>query len=495
MFRVRSSLSAGGDSAARPIQRRPAGLAVGIPVVALMILLAVVGGAAEHGAGTAQLRRGPASILLSVLMTLSGFAGVASLMLLFWALVTRNRRSLDGSAPKRHSPVLVTGVLLAIFACFTALLALAARKRYVQPLLGLTGRPDIRSAAAGHPLPFNTAASFATSSIVIAIVAIVALVRIARSMGWKRVLRGLHSPLASSETDREEAARPTDLGTLSLQLAAVSVADPTAEPDPRAGRDLLLSADAGGRRPRRPPARCGGNSDRVPAANAGDDRNRGRARNYSHRPVRGGPLQPASCRRVDALRRHRCPRRPAQRPPGGSRRLTRVIWATFATLAVLVAIALGIALGVGAPDPAAIERAAAAAFGLLGLGAGSIAVSSAVGVGQQSSRRPRLLDAEAADAGTANLVALERSLRFGASTAGDFHAHVAAQARRSRQVAARPSRCLAVRAGPSRRTSRPDGYALVDPSGSPPADRFEPGVAIERVDSLVDRLEALGAKR
>jgi hypothetical protein len=82
-------------------------------------------------------------------------------------------------------------------------------------------------------LPFNTAASFATSSIVIAIVAIVALVRIARSMGWKRVLRGLHSPLASSETDREEAARPTDLGTLSLQLAAVSVADPTAEPDPR----------------------------------------------------------------------------------------------------------------------------------------------------------------------------------------------------------------------------------------------------------------------
>jgi len=198
-----------------------------------MILLAVVGGAAEHGAGTAQLRRGPASILLSVLMTLSGFAGVASLMLLFWALVTRNRRSLDGSAPKRHSPVLVTGVLLAIFACFTALLALAARKRYVQPLLGLTGRPDIRSAAAGHPLPFNTAASFATSSIVIAIVAIVALVRIARSMGWKRVLRGLHSPLASSETDREEAARPTDLGTLSLQLAAVSVADPTAEPDPR----------------------------------------------------------------------------------------------------------------------------------------------------------------------------------------------------------------------------------------------------------------------
>jgi len=216
------------------MRRRPTSLALGLIVIALIILLAVIGGAAEHGAGTAQLRRGPASIVLSVLMTLSGFAGVASLMLLFWALVTRNRRSLDGSAPKRHSPVLVTGVLLAIFACFAALLALAARKRYVQPLLGLTGRPGIHSAPAGHPLPFNTVASFATSSIVIAIVAIVALVRIARSMGWKRVLHGLHSPSASDEIDPEEAAaRPAEVGTLSRKLAAVSVADPTAEPDPR----------------------------------------------------------------------------------------------------------------------------------------------------------------------------------------------------------------------------------------------------------------------
>ena len=139
--------------------------------------------------------------MLSVLITLAGLAGVASLVMLFWALVTRNRRSLDGSAPKRHSPVLVTGVLLAIFTCFTALLALAARNRYVQPLLGLTGRPGYpQRPTPADPLPFNTAASFTTSSIVIAIVAIVALVRIVRSMGWRRVLRGLHSPLASSET-------------------------------------------------------------------------------------------------------------------------------------------------------------------------------------------------------------------------------------------------------------------------------------------------------
>ncbi len=175
--------------------------------------------------------------------------------------------------------------------------------------------------------------------------------------------------------------------------------------------------------------------------------------------------------------------------------MTRAVWATFVTLAVLVAIALGIALGIGAPDPGPIERAAAAAVGLLGLGAGSIAVASAVEAGQQSKRRPRPLDAEATDAGTANLVALERSLRFGASTAGDFHARV-----RPRLVALAKSRLASRGVSLSERERAvellgPDGYALIDPSGAPPPDRFEPGVSIDRVNRLLDRLEALGTPR
>jgi len=175
--------------------------------------------------------------------------------------------------------------------------------------------------------------------------------------------------------------------------------------------------------------------------------------------------------------------------------LTRAVWATFATMAVLLAIALGIALGVGAPHPAAIDRAGAAAFGLLGLAAGSVAVASAVGAGQPSSRRPRPLDAESTDAGTANLVALERSLRFGASTAGDFHARV-----RPRLVALASSRLASHGISLSERDRAvqllgADGYALVDPSGSPPVDRFEPGVPVDRVDLLLDRLEALGTSR
>jgi hypothetical protein len=49
--------------------------------MALVILLAVVGASAEHGTGAAQLRRGPASVVLSVLFTLAGLAGVGSLAL------------------------------------------------------------------------------------------------------------------------------------------------------------------------------------------------------------------------------------------------------------------------------------------------------------------------------------------------------------------------------------------------------------------------------
>jgi hypothetical protein len=36
-----------------------------------------------------------------------------------------------------------------------------------------------------------------------------------------------------------------------------------------------------------------------------------------------------------------------------------------------------------------------------------------------------------------------------------------------------------------------DAYALVDPDGTPPADRFEPGVPLDQVRRLLDRLEAL----
>lgn len=227
------SPSAGSGTPTKDPTGRPARLTLGIGVVGLLVLLAVVGASAEHGAGTAELRRGPASVVASSLITLAGLAGVGSLVLLVWGLVTRNRRTLDSSAPKRHSPILVSGVLLAILACFAALLALAARNRHVAPL-ALAGRPLSRAGSTGSSLPFNTAASVTTSGIVVGIIALLVLAKMVRSIGWRRVLRRLHAlpALADTEPDDSHGAR-AELEALGRELAELTVADPATEPDPR----------------------------------------------------------------------------------------------------------------------------------------------------------------------------------------------------------------------------------------------------------------------
>ena len=63
---VQSSPSAGNASANNESTSRSTRLAFGVAVVTLLIPLAVIGASAEHGAGTAQLRRGPASVVLSL---------------------------------------------------------------------------------------------------------------------------------------------------------------------------------------------------------------------------------------------------------------------------------------------------------------------------------------------------------------------------------------------------------------------------------------------
>ena len=231
---MQSSSSMGSVTLSQRAASRSTRLALGIAVVGLLVLLAVVGGSAEHGAGAAQLRRGPASIVLSVLVTLAGLAGVVSLALLFWGLVTRNRRTLDGSTPHRHSPILVAGAALAIFACLSGLLALAARQRHLQSLTGLGGRPVFRVGPGTNSLPFNAVASFATSGIVVGVIVLLVVVKLVRSVGWRRVLRRRGSPAADTGTgpDETDARRPR-LETQSIQLTCLTVADPDAEPDPR----------------------------------------------------------------------------------------------------------------------------------------------------------------------------------------------------------------------------------------------------------------------
>jgi len=175
--------------------------------------------------------------------------------------------------------------------------------------------------------------------------------------------------------------------------------------------------------------------------------------------------------------------------------MTKALAASFLTMAALVGIALTIALIVGVPHPVVIERAAAAAFGLLGLGAGSIALSAVVEAGQPARRVPPRGEAELADSSVASFVALERSLRFGASTAGDFYAHVRPRlASITRTRLAERGMALSDKNGAMDLLGT-DSYALVDPAAAPPADRFEPGIALSRVRQLVEILEMLGERR
>lgn len=174
--------------------------------------------------------------------------------------------------------------------------------------------------------------------------------------------------------------------------------------------------------------------------------------------------------------------------------MTRALWGMFLTLAAIVAAALAVALGIGVPHPALVERAAAGAFGLVGLGAGSIALSGAVDAGALG-RRPRPGEEPQTDAGLAELLGLERALRFGTSSAGDFHAQVRPRlVPLARMCLARSGVALSDRTRVSSLIGD-ENWELVDPDAEPPPDRFRPGVPLGRLSVLVARLEALGERR
>jgi len=202
--------------------------------VALLLVLAVIGGSAEHAAGAYHLRRGPASVVLSVLITLAGFAGVASVVLLFWGLVTRKTRSLESSAKRRRSPILVSGAVVALFACLAALLALAARKGPLKTVIGGGGNVGAHGHTSGNPIPFNLPASMATVAVVGGIIAAVVLLNLVRSLGWRRAFRRLHALRGAEDLEADQAASEGGrLEALSRELGELSLADPLREPDPR----------------------------------------------------------------------------------------------------------------------------------------------------------------------------------------------------------------------------------------------------------------------
>jgi hypothetical protein len=209
-------------------------LALGFTLATVLILLAVVGASAQNGADVAELRRGPASVVLSVLITLAGLAGVGSLVLLFWGLVTRNRKNSDSSSGRGRSPVLVIGALLAIFAGLAGLLVLAVRQRHLQSIPALHATPGLHGGPTTSPLPFNQAASFTTSGLIICLVLFLVLLRLARSVGWRRALRRFAPFGSHADSDLETEPVPASgAESFGPQLAGLRVKDPTSEPDPR----------------------------------------------------------------------------------------------------------------------------------------------------------------------------------------------------------------------------------------------------------------------
>ena len=415
MLTMQASPSA--DATAALVPRRPlprsGGLAVGFALVAALILLAVIGATWQHGPGAAALRRGPASVVLSVLITLAGLAGVASLALLFWGLVTRNRRRPDDSGRRGRSPLLVVAILLAVFACLAGLLVLAVRQRHLGAIPALHVAPVLHGPTSA-PLPFNQAASFTTSGIVAVVVVFLVLARLARSIGWRRALRRLGRFGPQPGNDKESFSAPgQEAEPIGSYLAALSVQDPTTEPDPRRAviacylRLLDVAARHGAQR------REAETPTEYLRRVAHGYRCRRGSSHLSHGSVRARPLQPPDRGRVDEGRRYLRPLRVAAGLRRRSTQLTRGLWAGLFTIASLVAVALAIALAVGAPHPAVIERAAAAAFGLLGIGAGSIALSAAVEAGLPKEPRLGRLEDDLVDAGAARLLDMERSLRLG----------------------------------------------------------------------------------
>lgn len=168
----------------------------------------------------------------------------------------------------------------------------------------------------------------------------------------------------------------------------------------------------------------------------------------------------------------------------------------------LSTIGIALALGLGAPDPGAAERSYASALGLI---AWSVAVTwlgeisrrqgargakraAELGITAQE-RRLDSSDAASSDPAVLVLVDLERNLRLGRLTIGDYQALL--RPRLADLAATRLARLGMPITSPAARSALGDSYALVDPARAQPVDRGAPGVSLDAVAELVSRLEEL----
>jgi hypothetical protein len=175
--------------------------------------------------------------------------------------------------------------------------------------------------------------------------------------------------------------------------------------------------------------------------------------------------------------------------------------------AVLATVALAVTLSVGAPHPGTAERAYAGFMGLVGLlvaiswvrgAADSVALADDRGGGRgggPSSHR-RSLQGRLGSHGNSvpahpiveAAISLERSLRLGAATMGDYRRLV--EPRLAAVMRGRLARSGTAGLDPERaRALLGESYRLVDPRRPPETDRFARGVPITDVAGFLDALE------
>lgn len=172
-----------------------------------------------------------------------------------------------------------------------------------------------------------------------------------------------------------------------------------------------------------------------------------------------------------------------------SRAAARVV-----ALAVIASGGLALALGIGLPDPGTAERAYGAFIGLLSCllalrwllaSAAGRAPYGRFGVLAAEPENPPLQPPAVAAADN-----LTRHLGLGVTTIGSYNLLVLPRLQSlARAALERSGSGLSDSEGAA--VLLGDGWQLVDPATSRPADRMTPGWPIERVEQLVETLERL----
>lgn len=201
-------------------------------VLALIVLLiaALAGALSGTAKGASALQGGPASVALSIAVTLLGVVVVILFAVLLYAFALRPRLSSDaGATPRRSMRRGMTGLGVLVLA-----IALLALFGHLHPhRLVSSGAPAPRAVHAvksgSSPVHFVPVASLGTLGAIAVVMAVVVLLT-----WWRARRRGRHWKLGDLLAARTEGRYPAGTSrALAQSLAEVHVGDPEEEPDPR----------------------------------------------------------------------------------------------------------------------------------------------------------------------------------------------------------------------------------------------------------------------